>query len=304
MTLYRYVAAVLAGYACGGMLLAGESTPKDAGHVLAIDAQVEPARAKPGDRVTLKIGIRNTSSEKVAVSVQRLTRLGFVRDQPLRLVVRDETNNDVRVHSMKISAIPPIIRKRILDPNQTVNLEYGVFDILPLSTKAGKVTFVAEYRDGDIQVKSQPVVFEVMPSSGDESKAIQLYEEAMRGGRDEVTLAKLQRIRDEYPEAPVTLRATELLADRLWKRQRDKAVEIWRELLRSKKASYTTRWKLAQTLASQGKLRDAMEVLDPVDEDGARARVRRWRAMSTVASRPASQPAAASRPASQAADTK
>ena len=304
MALYRYVAAVLAGYACVGMLLAGESTPKDAGRVITIDVQVEPARAKPGDRVTLKIGIKNISSEKVAVYAQRLTRLGVVYDQPLRLVVRDETNSDVPITTKKIQADSPIIRRRILDPNQAVNLEYGVFDILPLSTKAGKVTFVAEYRDGDIQVKSKPVVFEVMSSSREERKAIQLYEEAMRSGLGEVAAAKLQRIRDKYPEAPVTLRATELLADCLWKRERDKAVEIWRELLRSKKAGYTTRWKFAQALASQRKLRDAIEVLDPVDEDGARARVRRWRAMSTAASRPASQPAAASRPASQAADTK
>ena len=232
----------------------------------------------PGQLAFLRVKVRNESTKIVKVRLQRLTRLGLIHDQPLRIEVRNEKGRQVDIRTHKISAIPPPVVDRKLKPKEETALEFDLYRILTMSMASGRYTLRAHYRSKEFTVSSKAISIVIKRPSREDQQAIRLYLSARRTSDDDTTIKALRKLLRKYPKASVVDRANELLADRLVRAGRTKeAVSIWRKMLEVRKTHrITVRWKLAMQLAVSGQLAAAIATLEPVKEGLAQKQCKKW----------------------------
>lgn len=269
--------------------------PKDKAPLsLAVEPSATPVA--PGGFAIVRVRVKNESPKSLQVRLQRLTRLGLLHGQPLRIEVRNEKRRPVDIMTLKIQAIPPPIVNRSLKPQEEAVLEFELFHLLVMSTPAGKYSLQAHYRTNEFTVSSETASIVVRSPSVDDRKALQLYLAAAHLPDDKAAVDALRKILKDYPNTSVTDRIREELADRLLSAGKAReAIAVWRVML-GIRSTYrdTVRWKLAGQLAKTGRLEQAIKTLQPAKGDVAQTECEKWKARLGTrkgAAQPATQPA-------------
>jgi hypothetical protein len=276
----------------GGILVAAMGAlPSRAGApsspALQIELSASTSTIRMGDCAVLKVQMANAAKEPLSLQMPLTTKLGNLDNQFLRIVVRTAAGEEAPLPISDIDGPSGASRQQVLPPDGKFVLEYDFFALLGGAIVPGKYSIEARYEDkkAGIKASSNALAITVDRGTSDDVKALELYQGVLRAGERVLAIDLARRLLKEYPKTAVADRAKEALAENLFFAGRKSEAEVlWRELLAARPTwRDQVRMHLAMYLQDQGKIKEAIQVLEPVQTEYAQGLVKGWKQMISAA---------------------
>jgi hypothetical protein len=261
---------------------------------LEISLKADKEKFQVGELVVVQVVMRNTAKNPVTLQLPLTTLNGNLHGQPFQFAFRTAVGGAVPLPGTFVDAMGGSLRQQVLEPDGTAVLEYDLFTVLGNAIAPGNYVVEARYEDkkAGIQAASKALAVTVDGGTADDARALSLYQDVVRAGERSLTIELAQRLLKEYPRSPVADRAKEVLAHELYMVGRKPEAEVlWRELVAVRPTwRDEVRFRLATYLHDQGKVKEAIEVMEPVQTDYAQGLVKEWK-QKISATGPATAPA-------------
>jgi hypothetical protein len=263
----RYLEVVAAvAVAISGAAIAGER-PSEAVSI-ELDCPVDEARL--GDVVPISIRYSNRSTQPVVLTVQQIVSLGLCGEQPLKLLISKKNGERIPHGTVSMSSIPPAVVSRIIEPKSEYTISFDLFDLVSCSIPSGEIVIQAVYRDKKYDLRAKPIKVEICEPTSEDKRILKIYDQHRYSVSIDESLGPVNALLEKYPKSYLRHRLLELKARLLFETRPEESFAIREQLVKSGKASYATRWRVFHVLEKQRRYREAIEVLSPVKEFGAK----------------------------------